>query len=55
VKLNQLQTLIVVVVLVAAAVALYLTGHDAPASLCLGAAIGALTPTEPFPPSTPTV
>jgi hypothetical protein len=47
-KLNQLQTLIVVCVLVAAATALYLTGHDAPASLCLGAAIGALTPTEPF-------
>lgn len=54
-KLNQVQTLVVVVVLVAAAVALYLTGHDAPASLALGAAVGALTPTEPFPPAPPSV
>ena len=47
-KLTQLQTLILALALLAAAVVLFVTSHDAPAALCLGAAIGTLTPTAPL-------
>lgn len=46
-KLSQVQTFVIVLVLIVAALVLFLTGHSEPAALALGAAIGALTPTDP--------
>lgn len=46
--MNRTQTFVLALVLIAAGVILTLTGHETPAGLALGAAIGTLTPTDPL-------
>ena len=43
-KLTNVQSLIAAGILLATGVILFLTGNDTPASLCVGGALGILTP-----------